>query len=108
MWSRGFLVIFLALFITVPASAFERPFPPAAKRGTMSPARHPEIVIDGNTRNLSPGARIWNQDNLIELPAALRGNEFVVNYTEDDQGAIDRVWILTRDEASKALPKLPK
>jgi hypothetical protein len=105
MWSRGFLISFLAVFLAAPASAFERSFPPSAKRGTMSPARHPEVVIDGNKRSLSPGARIWNQDNLIELPAALRDAEFVVNYTEDNQGAIDRIWILTRDEAGKALPK---
>jgi hypothetical protein len=105
MRSRGFLTFLLAVFFAMPALAFERPFPPAAKRGTMSPARHPEIMIDGNKRSLSPGARIWNQDNLIEVPAALRSGDFVVNYTEDDLGAIDRIWILTRDEASKTLPK---
>jgi hypothetical protein len=89
----------------LPALAFERPFPQNAKRGTMTPANYPEIVIDGQSRQLAPGARIWNTDNLIEMPAALRGSGFTVNYTEDTQGAIDRVWILSPEEASEPLAK---
>lgn len=52
---------------------------------------------------MAPGARIWNQDNLIEMPAALRGSDLPVNYTEDAQGDIDRVWILTAEEARQSL-----
>jgi hypothetical protein len=105
MWRRPSLLVFLSAVVAMPVSAFERPFPPNAKRGTMSPAAHPEIVIDGKLRHLSPGARIWNQRNLIEMPAALRGTELVANYTEDTQGKIDRVWILNADEANKPLKK---
>jgi hypothetical protein len=105
MWSRRFLILLLSVAATLPASAFDRPFPPSAKRGTMTPAQHPSIVIDGKNRNLSPGARIWNQDNLIEMPASLRGNALVVNYTENEQGDIDRVWILTQEEASRSSAK---
>ena len=71
----------------------------------MTPANYPEIMINGQSRQLAPGARIWNADNLIEMPAALRGSDFVVNYTEDVQGAIDRVWILDTEEASEPLAK---
>ena len=85
--------------------AFERPFPGHAKRGKMSPAAHPMIVIEGKTRQLSPGARIWNENNLIEMPASLRGSDIVVNYTENDQGDIDRVWILTPEEATQPIAK---
>ncbi|GAB3547738.1 hypothetical protein GCM10027343_27290 [Noviherbaspirillum agri] len=105
MWRRFFLMAFLSAAVALPASAFERPFPPSAKRGKMSPAAHPEVVIEGKVRHLSPGARIWNQRNLIEMPAAIRGTNLVVNYTEDAQGKIDRVWILTAEEASKPLKK---
>ncbi len=69
----------------------------------MSPALYPAIIIDGKTRNLSAGARIRNEDNLIEQPAYLRDAEFVVNYTENLEGDIDRVWILSKDEASRSL-----
>lgn len=101
MWSRHFLVFLLSAGVTLAAAAFDRPFPPNAKRGTMTPASYPSIVIDGKARSLSAGARIWNQDNLIEMPASLRGSGLAVNYTEDGEGDIDRVWILTRDEASR-------
>lgn len=101
MRSRHLLIVFLSAVITLPALAFERPFPQGIKRGKMAPAAYPSIVIDGKTRSLSAGARIWNQDNRIELPASLRGSDLTVNYTENDQGDIDRVWILTKEEASR-------
>ncbi|HZW21526.1 hypothetical protein [Noviherbaspirillum sp.] len=105
MWRRPFLTIFLSAALTLPALAFDRPFPAPTKRGQMTPGAHPEIVIDGKQRRLSPGARIWNENNLIEMPAALRGSNLVVNYTEDTQGEIDRVWILTKQEASQPVAK---
>lgn len=108
MWRRPFLIGYLFLIsalASLPAAAFERPFPAPTKRGKMTPAAHPAIVIDGKARQLSPGARIWNENNLIEMPAALRGSELIVNYTENDQGDIDRVWILTPEEAREPVAK---
>ena len=106
MWATRFLMGFLLAALAFSATAFERPFPPIAKRGTMSPANYPQIIIDGKLRNLSVAARIWNSENLIEMPAALRGSDFKVNYTEDGQRDIDRVWILNADEASQTAPNL--
>lgn len=91
--------------LALPAMAFERPFPAPTKRGHMSPGAHPEIVIDGKLRRLAPGGRIWNQNNMLEMPAAVRGSDLVVNYTEDIHGEIDRVWILTPEEAGQPLAK---
>lgn len=71
----------------------------------MTPAPYPEIVIEGKMRYLSAGARIWNEDNLIQMPASLRGSNLVVNYTENDQGEIDRVWILTTEEARDSIDR---
>lgn len=104
MWRRSFLIVLLTTICALPAWAFERPFPANAKRGEMSPGRYPEIVIDGKTRRLSVGARIWSQKNLLVLPAYLKGDDLTVNYTEDFQGEINRVWILTPAEASRPLP----
>ena len=101
MGARGFLAGILALAAMLPAYASDRPFPPAAKRGAMTPALYPAIVIDGKTRTLAAGARIWNQDNLSDQPAALRGSGIVVNYTENADVEIDRGWILDRDEAAR-------
>jgi hypothetical protein len=97
------LIAGLTLLAALPASAFDRPFPKDVQRGKMTPAVHPIIVINGKTRTLATGARIWNTDNLIEQPSALRGENIVVNYTANEQGEIDRVWILTRDEASQSV-----
>jgi len=105
MWRRPFLTISLSVLLAVPAMAFERPFPAPTKRGKMSPGAHPEIMIDGKLRRLAPGGRIWNESNLLEMPAALRGSDIVVNYTEDAHGQIDRVWILTPEEASQSVAK---
>jgi hypothetical protein len=103
-WRSLFMAAGFAALMTSSALAFDRPFPSIAKRGEMTPAAHPQIVINGKQRVLSPGARIWNSDNLIEMPASLRDGRYVVNYTEDDGGAIDRVWMLTRDEARQPPP----
>jgi len=103
MFSRC-IALFLAALTALPALAFERPFPPAALRGKMTPGYAPEVTIDGKPRQLSPSSRIFNQDNLIEMPAALRGKDIVVNYTVDAMGYIDRIWILTGDEAALKRP----
>ena len=106
MWRQRLLMIpALLTFLATPGWAFERPFPENAKRGTMTPANFPNIIIDGKARRLTPGARIWNRDNLIQMPASIRGSDFTVNYTEDAQGQIERVWILTPEEVKKPLPK---
>jgi hypothetical protein len=86
------------------AHAFERPFPLIAKRGTLSLADYPTVTLDGKVRKLSPGAWIRNENNMSEVPVMLRGREFTVNYTENQEGDIDRVWILTAEEASRPAP----
>ncbi|SNT15030.1 hypothetical protein SAMN06265795_11559 [Noviherbaspirillum humi] len=98
---RRFLIMLACLLTSPMASADtdQRPFPANTKRGLMTPAPYPEIQINSDRRQLAPGARIWNQDNLIEMPASLRGSDLPVRYTEDSHGEIDRVWILTPDEA---------
>lgn len=105
MWTQRFLIGCAFAVAAMSAQAFDRPFPPTVKRGVMTPAVSPAIIINDKTRTLTAGARIWNQDNMIEMPAALRGSKFAVNYTEIESGEIDRVWILTADEAKRPLPK---
>lgn len=104
MWIRRVLLCAALAASALPAIAFDRPFAPTARRGTMSPAPYPEIIIDGKMRRLSAGARIWNEDNLLEQPASLRGDGRVVNYTETAEGDIDRIWILDAEEAAQSLP----
>ena len=93
--------------VALPALAFERPFPVFAKRGVMRPDLFPSVIIDGKPRILTAGARIFNADNMIEMPASLPMKNVVVNYTEDDSAYIDRIWILTPEEAAQP-PKQQK
>jgi hypothetical protein len=104
MRRRLFLTAALAL-VTRAAHAEPRPFPPGTKRGKLTPGYFPDILLDGKPRRLSPAARIFNTDNLIETPAALRGSGILVHYTENADGDIDRVWILTAEEARQPAPR---
>lgn len=104
MWAKRFLIWLLLAIVTLPAHAFERPFPPIAKRGTLSTVDYPTIAIDDKVRQLSIGAWIKNENNTIDMPASLAGRKFTVNYTENSQGEIDRVWILSPEEALKPAP----
>jgi len=96
-------LLLLASAASLGVQAIERPFPANAVRGKMTPAFFPEVLIDGKVRLLAPSARIFNQDNLIELPASIRGSDLVVNYTVDSWGNIDRIWILSAEEAAQQL-----
>jgi hypothetical protein len=100
------LVLIALLLAGHSANAFERPFPETAQRATMSSlSTYPIIQLNKKKRTLSVGARIWNQQNMIEMPSYIQGTSFTVNYTEDMNGDIDRVWILTPQEAKKSLPQ---
>lgn len=79
----------------------ERTFPAHSKRGKMTPSYFPELLIDGKARRMSPAGRIFNQENLIETAGTLRGNNLPVRYTEDANGNIDRLWLLTPEEAKR-------
>jgi len=70
----------------------------------MTPAIYPAIIVDGKQRELSPGAQIFNADNTIEMPNSLRGSNIVVNFTENNQSQVHRIWMLSPQEASKPLP----
>lgn len=106
MDKRHFLLA-LAATLALPALAQDaepRPFPPKAKRGKMTLGYAPDITIDGKLRQLSPAARIVSADNLSVVPGSLSEKDITVNYTEDMNGFIDRVWILTREEARMKAP----
>jgi hypothetical protein len=108
MWAKRFLIWLLLTIVILSAHAFERPFPPIAKRGTLSTVNYPTIAINDKVRQLSVGAWIKNENNTIDMPASLGGRKFTVNYTENNQGEIDRVWILSPEEARKPAPNQPQ
>jgi hypothetical protein len=78
-----------------------RTFPIGALRGKF-------MVVDANDvrarrqrrRGWRAGARIRNQQNLLQMTGALVGQLYLVNYTRDAAGLLREVWILTPEEAS--------
>lgn len=99
---QRFLTAGVLALLAASAFAVERPFPPIAKRGTFTMVAFPEIVLNGQQRRMAAGGRVFNQDNLIQMPASVSGSNLVVNYTEDFQGNVDRIWILTAQEAAQS------
>jgi hypothetical protein len=93
------LAAWLLLGLGQPARAEGRLFPPEAKKAEFAITQYPVVLLNGKPRRLSPAARIRNADNLIVMPGVLGDVHFAVRYTEDFQGEIDRVWILSSDEA---------
>jgi len=101
MRRRLFLLSTLAATLAPAAHAIDRPFPETVKRGVMAPGPFPQIVIDGSARRMTPGAQIRNEHNLIVTHDGLPRMQVTVNYTETEQGEIDRVWVLTPAEANR-------
>ncbi|TCS38329.1 hypothetical protein EDC30_10264 [Paucimonas lemoignei] len=99
---QRFLAAVALMLLAVSAFAFERPFPQIAKRGTFTMGSSPEITLNGKPRRMSAGGRIFNENNLVQMPVSVTGNDLVVNYTEDYEGNVDRIWILTAREAAQS------
>jgi hypothetical protein len=83
------------------AQGLVRPFPAAALRGTLQVTTPPDILINGKTERLAPGAHIRGSNNLLVLSASLAGQSVLVNYLRDPQGQIREVWILSAQEAQE-------
>lgn len=76
-----------------------RTFPPGTLRGRFMVVNSPEILLDGQPERMSPGARIRSAERMLVMPAAITGQNLLVNYTRDAAGLVREVWILTPDEA---------
>ena len=61
----------------------------------------PDVTVNGQPARLSPGARIRNDRNMLQLSGSLVGQKLVVHYTIDSMGQLHDVWILRPDELAK-------
>jgi hypothetical protein len=103
MWIRRFVVGLLLAAVTFSALAVPRNFPANALRGVLTATNYPQVMIDGQTQTLAPGAKILSPKNTIVMHSTLTNGNYVVNYTVDRLGMIDKVWILTHEEQLQAL-----
>jgi len=60
----------------------------------------PDILLNGQSARLAPGARIRDQNNMIVVPSALTGGRYLVNYNIDTSGLVKEVWVLRPEEAA--------
>jgi len=92
----------VALTWWLPASAQgARNFPQAARPGRFAMRVFPEAALDGQPVRLAAGARIYDQRNMIVMPASLSGS-FDALVERDPVGDISRVWLLTPEELRAA------
>lgn len=102
---RRFMLLTMVAGCMLAMQANARPFPANVKRGVLKCSAAPQIVIDDKLMQATPATRIYNDANLIVMPAYLGSASKVVNYTLNTVGQVERIWILTDAEASTPLPK---
>ena len=92
---------------TLVGQVGQRPFPSDAMIGVLSPSAAPTIVIDGKIRQLTAGAQIRNENNLIVQPMTLAGPDVKIVYKVNGQAQIERIWILNTAEAQQIQSTIP-
>jgi hypothetical protein len=97
---RTTMALLATLLVATAASAQVREFPAAALRGTFQVVQPPDILLDGKSDRLSPGARILGVRNELVMSATLVGERLVVNYTREPNGMVHQVWLLNQQEAA--------
>ena len=104
------VLLALALAAALPAAAqTSRPFPANALRGDLLISQPPEVLLNGQPARLSPGARIRDTQNMLQMSATLVGQRLRVHYTVEPSGGVHNVWVLSPDEAArKPWPTTPE
>ncbi|HKW84330.1 MAG TPA: hypothetical protein VJN68_11315 [Burkholderiaceae bacterium] len=98
---RCVLAALTAAVVAAPATAqVQRAFPQNAMRGALVMSAPPDVTLNGQPARLAPGARIRNQNNMLEMSGALIGQRMLVNYTLENGGLVKDVWILRAEEAA--------
>ncbi len=90
----------LALLAFPPAAWSERQLPKDARFGEMTRFAYPQVTISKHTFHMGPGARIYNQQNMTIVPAAMPPRANVL-FKLDTAGHLSGVWLLTAQEAAR-------
>ena len=105
---RRLFVALLLAGLAGAALAQLRLIPAEAKRGVMGPLNPPKamaVELNGKPVELSAGAQIRDGRNMIILPNALPNAKAIVRYLPSQDGKLQRVWMLTPQEAAQPDPK---
>jgi hypothetical protein len=89
----------LAGLLWMAPAAFARDFPRDARRATLNWHHYPQYRIGSTTYHLAAGGHIFNEKNLIIMPASLQRQQVEVMYRTDGTGQLSAIWLLTPEEA---------
>jgi hypothetical protein len=92
--------IALLLLAASFASAQVRSIPEDARVGEIRHLQDMVVEIDGAPQQLAPGAQIRDASNRIIVPTAIPPGT-LVKYLVDATGQVQKVWILTPEEAQR-------
>jgi hypothetical protein len=99
--------LFICLLLAASSvAAYARPFPDNAQTGTLKGYDLPMVKIGSETLRLAPGARIFNQTNIVVLPTSLPDSAKIL-FQYDITGMVLNLWLLDDDEVA-ALKKAGK
>ena len=102
-----FLLALLLALAASGAAAQLRAIPADAQRGKLSYLQDMQMELDGKPILLTPGAQIRDTNNLIVMPGTVAKGS-VVRYQLDLSGQqLNRVWILSDQEAAASAPPPP-
>jgi hypothetical protein len=99
-----FAALVLVMQLTVSegwAQQRQVPVPTNARYGELKALRYPQVLIGDKVLRLGPGAKIYDRQNLIIMPAAAPSQASVL-YRLDINGEISEMWLLTAEEAATA------
>ena len=104
----GCLVTALAIALAGNALAQQQrivAIPEAAKRADITFQGTPDLAIDGKAARLSPGARIYDRNNYLQMSGSLSGTMRAKYLLEPITGLVHAVWILTDEEIARPDPE---
>ena len=100
------IVTSMMLFcVVLSAMADGRSFPAHAKRGELSITKMADLVINGKLKLTTPSTRIYSEEGMLITSSTLEAAKAVVNYTENEFGELETLWLLSAEEAKVAAPK---
>jgi hypothetical protein len=83
----------------------QRSFPKNALRGEVSFRVAPEVMLNKKPARLAPDVRIRGSNNMMIVPGDVKGRSMVVNYTVDQSGMLQDIWILGTEEIKAFWPR---
>lgn len=89
-----------ALSLAALAQVPWRTFPPGTQYATLRMGAYPQATLNKNPTTLSPGLRVFTQQNIIILYNQIPTTPVDVAYKMDTQGYVQSLWILTHSEVA--------